>query len=85
MRFPFVSRLAFVLRDRLVQIASGVPVSETDRMRHTYITGGSGSGKSELIKRLVFRSARYDPRCACVVFDPHGDLAEQIAKWRIFS
>ncbi|KJZ25423.1 type IV secretory system conjugative DNA transfer family protein [Tritonibacter mobilis] len=51
--------------------------------RHTYITGGSGSGKTELLKQLIH--AAYH-RCdeATIVIDPHGDLAEQVAHWEMF-
>lgn len=61
-------------------------ISEDDRMRHSYITGGSGSGKSELLKQIVFGYTRHHPAyCATVVIDPHGDLVEDIAKWSDFA
>ena len=51
------------------------------RMRHTYLVGKSGSGKSELLKQLVFPLLTSD-ESAAVVIDPAGDFAEQIAKWK---
>ncbi|MEP2716239.1 type IV secretion system DNA-binding domain-containing protein [Pseudophaeobacter sp.] len=51
--------------------------------RHAYITGGSGSGKTELLKQLIHAAYhRFDE--ATIVIDPHGDLAEQVAHWEMF-
>ena len=60
-------------------------LSEDDRQRHTYITGGSGSGKSELLKVLVHGYVTNPELGAVVVIDPHGDLVEQIAQWKEFA
>lgn len=69
-------------------LAHSVPVliPEKNRMRHTYITGGSGSGKSELL-RLIAREYALSNKdyCAAVIVEPHGDLAEQVAKFRCFA
>ena len=70
--------------------------------RHAYITGMTGSGKSELIKVLVyglafnkkpfqtnileaFNKPAFKKDKSIIVIDPHGDLAEQIAKWKEFK
>jgi len=70
--------------------------------RHAYITGMTGSGKSELIKLLVyglsfnkipfktnilqiFSKNKLKKNKSIVVIDPHGDLAEQISKWKEFT
>lgn len=53
-----------------------------DRAKHTYITGSSGSGKSELIKFITFSELKKEHRKGHIVLiDPNGDLAEQIQKW----
>ena len=52
---------------------------EVDRQAHTYITGKSGSGKSELLKVLIHSYARDKYKGSVVVIDPHGDFAEQVA------
>ena len=52
---------------------------EVDREAHTYITGKSGSGKSELLKVLIHSYARPSYKGGVVVIDPHGDFAEQVA------
>lgn len=43
--------------------------------KHTYIVGGSGSGKSELIRTIQNLLGSNT-----VVIDPHGDLAREIGK-----
>lgn len=53
-------------------------------LRHTYATGAIGSGKTEMLKLLVHGLAGVG-NCAAVVLDPHGDMAEQIARWPEFA
>lgn len=73
---PYLRRFFFDRYRRL-------PISEQARERHTYITGGTGSGKTEAIKVLIHHYvARY--KTAVVVIEPHGDLAQQVAQWREF-
>ncbi len=57
-------------------------IPESDRKRHTYLLGKSGSGKSELLKILVFAYLRKLKYCTSIVLDPHGDLAEEIARFK---
>lgn len=53
-------------------------VKASDRAKHTYITGSSGSGKSELIKFITYSEIKKEHRRGHVVLiDPNGDLAEQ--------
>lgn len=60
-----------------------LPISENARERHTYITGGTGSGKTEAIKVLIHHYvARH--KTAVVILEPHGVLADQVAHWREF-
>ncbi|MBD1549599.1 type IV secretory system conjugative DNA transfer family protein [Roseibium aggregatum] len=53
-------------------------------LRHTYVTGAIGSGKTELLKLLTHGLTDIG-NCAVVVIDPHGDMAEQIARWPEFA
>lgn len=54
-----------------------IPIVE--RFKHTYITGQTGSGKSELLKTLILRDIlRGDG--SVILLEPHGDLAEDVAK-----
>lgn len=62
-----------------------ISIPEIDRTQHTYVTGGSGSGKSETLKALVHGTLNCVPTAGMVIIDPHGDLAEQIARWPEFE
>lgn len=48
---------------------------------HTYITGGTGSGKSELIKSLIWHYLTRNKGTGLVLLTPNGDIAEQVAKF----
>lgn len=54
--------------------------------KHGYLTGKSGSGKSEWIKifvhHLITRMMPKSPLVGGVVIDPHGDLAKEIAQFK---
>jgi hypothetical protein len=52
-----------------------------DTWAHTYITGKTGCGKSELLKNLVHHYLYQPQSPSLVVLDPKGDFAEQIATW----
>lgn len=56
-------------------VKTNVYLSQEDRMRHMYIIGKSGSGKSVYIAQLVKQDLEAG-RGVCVI-DPHGDLVEQ--------
>jgi len=58
---------------------------EEDRKRHTYIVGGTGSGKTELLKLMVHSYVTQSDYGANVVIDPHGDFVEQVSKWQDFK
>lgn len=61
-------------------------IEETrDRRAHTLVTGGSGSGKSELLKLLIHHYVRHPELGGVLVIDPHADLARQVARWREFK
>lgn len=61
-------------------------IEETaDRRAHTLLTGGSRSGKSELMKLLVHHYVQHPELGGVLVVDPHGDMARQIARWREFA
>ena len=56
-------------------------IVEFYRQKHTLITGGTGSGKSEIAKTLAHHYLTKDTSPALVVIDPHGDLATDIAQF----
>lgn len=68
-------------RKLLTDLAGGqnVRIPEKARQAHTYIIGASKSGKSELIKDLIFSDFEKENK-SVILIEPHGDLAEQVAK-----
>ncbi len=48
----------------------------TDRFRHLYIIGQTGTGKSTLMRGLILQDILHGEGCALI--DPHGDLADDI-------
>jgi len=60
-----------------IDFANLLPVEE--RHKHTYITGMTGSGKSELLKVLIMGDMlRADG--SVILLEPHGDLAQSVVK-----
>ncbi len=53
-----------------------IRLSDTDRRRHLYIVGQTGTGKSAFIKNMAVEDIRNGKGMAIV--DPHGDLADDI-------
>ena len=51
-------------------------IKRTDRRRHQYIIGKSGTGKSTLLANMIINDLKHDEGIAVV--DPHGDLIETI-------
>ena len=61
-----------------------IPIAENRRYRHTYICGGTGSGKSVMQEAIIHHYIEKRD-CAVVVLDPHGELVEGIAKFPMFA
>jgi len=57
-------------------------ISEAARRRHSFLTGGTGSGKSEALKFLIRHYETKNTDTAVIVLDPHGKLAREVAKFR---
>ncbi len=57
---------------------AGTPfgIRRTDRRSHMYVIGKTGTGKSTLLKTLILQDIKAGEGLA--LFDPHGDLAEEI-------
>lgn len=53
-----------------------VSQSPAQRVRHTYVIGASGTGKSTLLLSLITQDIEHGDGIA--VFDPHGDLIDEI-------
>lgn len=60
-----------------------LPVSSHDLKAHAYIGAGSGHGKSELIKVMLYGLLKQ--KQGVILFDPHGDIAEEVVRWKEFS
>jgi hypothetical protein len=56
-------------------------IPETELRKHAYITGRTGSGKTELLKSILYDKITQN-RSAIVVLDPNGDFAKDIATFR---
>lgn len=52
-----------------------VTLSDTDRLRHTYVIGRTGSGKTNLLCNLVEQDLPRDD-VGLIIVDPHGELAD---------
>lgn len=57
-------------------VTQEVSLDAEQRVRHTYIIGASGTGKSTLMLNLIEQDMQNGQGIA--VFDPHGDLIDQI-------
>jgi len=47
--------------------------------KHWYIVGGTGSGKSELLKHLIIQDIQKNDK-SVILIEPNGDLSEQVAR-----
>jgi hypothetical protein len=59
------------------------PLSESYREAHTYVSAGSGMGKSTVLRDMAYHYARDPESPSLIVIDPHGGLAESIARFDI--
>ncbi len=57
-------------------ISKPVYIQRSDRQRHMYIIGKTGTGKSEFLKQSIMQDIKNGEGLA--VIDPHGDLIEDI-------
>ncbi len=55
-----------------------VYIGEEDRMRHVYVIGKTGTGKSELLKDMILQDIKAG-KGLCFM-DPHGDALQDIMK-----
>ncbi len=55
-----------------------VYINNEDRMRHIYVIGKTGTGKSEFLKDLILQDIK-EGKGICFM-DPHGDAVEDILK-----
>lgn len=62
-----------------------IPIRELKR--HGYICGATGSGKSELMRLLLYRLVKESKNSeySVVLIDPHGDLSKQIKTSKLYA
>lgn len=63
-------------KNRHLGIETRVSLNDQQRLRHTHLIGGTGSGKSTLISNLFLEDVRHGNGCA--IFDPHGDTIDEL-------
>ncbi len=56
-----------------------VKLSDDDRLRHTYIIGKTGSGKTNLLKSMASQDVQIPGRGVTII-DPHGDLVDHVLR-----
>jgi len=70
----------------LREVGQATPVLREElRRMHSLVIGGSGAGKSELLKLLIHHYVRHPELGAVLVLDPHDKLAREVARWREFG
>ena len=57
-------------------VVQPVRVGSNDRMRHTFIIGQTGTGKSSAMERMILQDIRSGKGLA--VIDPHGDMVDSV-------
>jgi len=68
---------------RMVQARSNqeieVKLSELDRLKHIYILGKTGTGKTNLLKIMASQDVEVSGRGVTII-DPHGDLVDHVLR-----
>lgn len=61
--------------------ALGFP--RTERDKHLYVCGGTGTGKSKFLEYLIRQDIKqwHKNKCGMMVLDPHGSLYDNLIKW----
>jgi len=57
--------------------------SRTERDKHLYVCGGTGTGKSKFLENLIRQDIRSwrKSKCGLIVLDPHGSLYDSLIQW----
>ena len=58
-------------------------LSRTERDKHLYVCGGTGTGKSKFLENLIRQDIKqwHRSKCGLILFDPHGSLYDSIIEW----
>ena len=62
-------------------------LSRTERDKHLYVCGGTGTGKSKFLESLIRQDIRKwsKSKCGMLVIDPHGNLYDSLINWLAWS
>lgn len=57
--------------------------SRTERDKHLYVCGGTGTGKSKFLENLIRQDIKNwrKSKCGLIVLDPHGSLYDNLIDW----
>jgi hypothetical protein len=58
-------------------------LSRTERDKHLYVCGGTGTGKSKFLENLIRQDIKnwHRSKCGMIVLDPHGSLYDSLMQW----
>jgi len=61
----------------------GLPFSRTQRDKHLYVCGGTGTGKSKFLEHLIRQDIKnwHKSKCGLILLDPHGNLYDNLVGW----
>jgi hypothetical protein len=62
-------------------------LSRTERDKHLYVCGGTGTGKSKFLENLIRQDIRNwsKSKCGLLVLDPHGSLYDSLINWMAWT
>ena len=62
-------------------------LSRTERDKHLYLCGGTGTGKSKFLENIIRQDilASRKSKCGMLVLDPHGSLYDSLIEWLAWS
>ena len=63
--------------------ADSLGLSRTERDKHLYVCGGTGTGKSKFLENLIRQDIRNwsKSKCGVLLLDPHGNLYDNLINW----
>jgi hypothetical protein len=55
----------------------------TERDKHLYVCGGTGTGKSKFLEHLIRQDIKnwHKSKCGLILLDPHGSLYDNLMQW----
>lgn len=68
---------------RIVGRGESLPFPRTERDKHLYVCGGTGTGKSKFLENLIRQDIRnwHKSKSGLILLDPHGSLYDNVIEW----